>query len=126
MACQRRFQVVELTRHDRFHQFRRDRFLAGLVACLKRQCQVQLDLDLDLQRRAQLGHQYGDRFGAQERLRLTITDGTATEQPMDVVALAAGDAIEREDVGTRADFYHRPPPQVIAQFWMARQDHRKT
>lgn len=76
--------------------------------------------------RAQLGRQYGNRFSAQERLRLTLTDGTATKQPMDVVALAVGDAIEREDVGTLADFYHRRPPQVIAQFWMAHQDHRKT
>lgn len=44
---------------------------------------------------------------------------------MDVAALAAGDAVQVEDVGPVADFRHRRPAQVVAQLGVAGQDHRQ-
>ena len=40
---------------------------------------------------------------------------------MDVVPLAAGDAVQVEDVGAVANFLHRRPAQVVAQLGLLRE-----
>lgn len=56
-------------------------------------------MQLDLQRRAQLGGQNIDGLMVQDRLGIGVRGGAGTEQPQDVFALAADDAIERENIG---------------------------
>jgi hypothetical protein len=114
VAGQGRLQIVKLTRQHGFHQRGRDRLLARLVARFQCQRQVQLDL----QRCAQLGGQDIDGLAAQDRLGIGVRGRAGTEQLQDVFALAAGDAIEREDVGAVADFLHGRATQVVAQFRM--------
>ena len=46
--------------------------------------------------------------------RLGLVAGADAEQPVDVVALAAGDVVQVEDVGAVADFLCRWSTQVVA------------
>jgi hypothetical protein len=47
------------------------------------------------------------------------------ELPIDVVALAAGDAVQIENVGALANFLPLRPAEVAAQLGVAGQDHRQ-
>lgn len=58
-----------------------------------------INLIIDYKSGAQLGGQHVDRFSRQDRLWLGFVAGTNTTQPLDVFALAAGDAVQREDIG---------------------------
>ncbi len=121
MAGQGRLQVVQLARQHGLDQRGRDRLLAGLVTRFQRQGQVQLDL----QRCAQLRGQDIDCLAVQNRLGIGVRGRAGAKQPQDVLALAAGDAIEREDIGPVADFLHGRAAQIVAQLRMAGQDNRQ-
>lgn len=91
-------------------------FFPCLVSCFHRQRQVQLDL----QRCPKFHRQQVNGFGRQNIFRLTLA-GAGLQQLLDIFALAAGDPVERKNIGTITNFLHRRTTQVITQFWVSGQ-----
>ncbi|SAE61049.1 Uncharacterised protein [Enterobacter cloacae] len=80
-------------------------------------------MQLDLQRCTKFHRQQVNCFGRQNIFRLTLA-GAGFQQPLDIFALAAGDPVQRKNIGTITDFLHRRTTQVITQFRVTCQNDR--
>jgi len=82
-------------------------------------------MPLHLERRPEFAGQQGDRVGRQQHLRRDLPRGTDMEEPLEILALAAGNTIQGKDLSPVADFFHGGPAQIVAQFRMPGEDDRQ-
>src|SRR5262249_46211916 len=102
MAGQSRLQLVELVGEDRLDHACGNRLLACVIPDFPSERQMPLHLEGG----PEFAGKQVARFLRKEDLRLDLPRGTDMEEPLEILALAAGQAIQSKNIRAVADFFH--------------------